>query len=68
MLRRAGEEGKTQKVPFKGQGGDEGGSTYQIPLEAGDRQYSQHACREYGLPLLPVQKPQEVTGDFREGE
>ena len=32
-------------------------------VNAEDGQYSRNECHKYGLPLLPVQKPQEVPGD-----
>ena len=53
-----GGEGQTQMVPFEGLGGYEWGYPYQRPLDAGDRQYSRDACREYRRHILPVQNPQ----------
>ena len=68
MLRRAWRVGKTQRVPFKVQGGDEGGSPILRPPDAGDGQYSWHAYREYWRHLLPVPKTWEVPGSLWEGE
>ena len=66
--RKRQSERKRRRCTAAKRGGWEGGTTYPGPMDVGDRQYSQHTCREYSCCLLPAPNPWEVPRERQSPE